>query len=81
MVWAALLWESLGLVIALHGHIMTTAYEAILQDQVHPGARAPCPYDVLIFQDENATKPKFKRSPIITGMKINYFHELTSHQI
>lgn len=55
MVWAAILWKSLGALIAFHGHISNT-YEAMLQDQLHAMVQTLFPDDIPIFQDESFTK-------------------------
>lgn len=50
IVWAAIYWGSLGLMIALHDCITAKEYEAILQNQVHLVVQM-LPLDVRIYQD------------------------------
>lgn len=47
--------QSLGLMIALQGHITAKQYESILQDQLHPIIQTLLHYDDPIFQDDNVS--------------------------
>uniref|UniRef100_A0A8C9UXG5 Uncharacterized protein n=1 Tax=Scleropages formosus TaxID=113540 RepID=A0A8C9UXG5_SCLFO len=54
MIWAAISWESLGLMIALYGRTMANEYKAILQDRVYCLVQTLFPRDVPIFQSPHA---------------------------
>ena len=57
MVWAAISWNSLGSIVALHGRINIKDYPNILRDHVHPMVQAFLfPDGDGIFQDNNALK-------------------------
>ena len=55
MVWAAISWNSLDPIVALHGTINSKDYIDILRDRVHPMVQALFPEGVSIFHEDNAS--------------------------
>ena len=71
MVWAATSWNSLDLIISLHGGINSKDYLNILEDHVHPMVQALFPDGDDIFQNYN--------SPINTAhLAKNWYKEYDS---
>jgi hypothetical protein len=54
MVWAAILWYSVGPIITLHGRITTRDYVDRLHNQVHPIIQKLFSNNDAVFQDDDA---------------------------
>jgi hypothetical protein len=54
MVWAAILWYSVGPIIILHGQITAREYMGRIGNQVHPMIQTLFLKNDAVFQDDNA---------------------------
>ncbi|GFX10546.1 transposable element Tcb1 transposase [Trichonephila clavipes] len=54
MVWGAISWRDLGLLVTLHGKVKAAHYVNILGDQVHPFVQTSFPGECPLYQDDNA---------------------------
>jgi transposase len=57
MVWATILWYSVGPIITLHGRITAREYVDRLGNQVHPMIQTLFPNNDAVFQEDNAPLP------------------------
>jgi hypothetical protein len=73
MVWAAILWYSVGPIITLHGRITSREYVDSLGSQVHPMIRTLFPSNDAVFQEDSAPLTQLELfSHGLKSMKVNF---------